>query len=61
MTAATLPEPLFAPPAGDAVSLDERVVAVLEDLALRARARCLVCDGELVATGHCPRCGSSLT
>ena len=61
MTTATLPEPLFATHAGDAVSLDERVVAVLEDLALRERARCLVCGGELIATGHCPRCGSSLT
>jgi tRNA(Ile2) C34 agmatinyltransferase TiaS len=61
VTTATLPEPLFAPPRGDAGSLDERVVAVLEDLALRERARCLVCDGELVATGRCPSCGSSLT
>ena len=61
MTTATLPEPLFAPTGGDDVSLDERVMAVLEDLALRGRARCLVCGGEVLASEHCPTCGSSLS
>jgi tRNA(Ile2) C34 agmatinyltransferase TiaS len=60
MTSATLPEPLFAPTGGEDVTLDERVVAVLEDLALRGRARCLVCGGGLVASGRCPDCGSRL-
>ena len=61
MTTATLPEPLFAPTGGDDVSLDERVIAVLEDLALRERARCLVCSGELVATGQSRDCGAALS
>ena len=61
MTTATLPELLFAPTGGDDVSLDERLMAVLEDLALRGRARCLVCGGEVPASGHCPHCGSSLS
>jgi tRNA(Ile2) C34 agmatinyltransferase TiaS len=61
VTTATLPEPLFAPTGGDDVSLDERVMAVLENLALRGRARCLVCGGETESSGHCPHCGSSLS
>ena len=61
MTTATLPEPLFAPIGGDDLSLDERVIAVLEDLALRELARCLVCGGELVATGQCRDCGAALS
>jgi tRNA(Ile2) C34 agmatinyltransferase TiaS len=60
MMPATLTEPLFASTGGDVLTLDERVVAVLEDLALRERARCLVCGGEMVAGGHCRDCGSSL-
>jgi tRNA(Ile2) C34 agmatinyltransferase TiaS len=63
MTLATLPEPLFAPNGADE-TLDDLVVEVIEDLALRERARCLVCGGELVATGdedgRCSTCGSSL-
>jgi tRNA(Ile2) C34 agmatinyltransferase TiaS len=61
VTTATLPEPLFAPTGGDDVSLDERVMAVLENLALRGRARCLVCGGETESSGRCPHCGSSLS
>jgi tRNA(Ile2) C34 agmatinyltransferase TiaS len=61
VTTATLPERLFAPTGGDDATLDERIVAALEDLALRGRARCLVCGGELVATGQCRNCGASLS
>jgi tRNA(Ile2) C34 agmatinyltransferase TiaS len=61
VTTATLPERLFAPTGGDDATLDERVVAAIEDLALRGRARCPVCRGELVATGQCRDCGSSLS
>jgi tRNA(Ile2) C34 agmatinyltransferase TiaS len=61
VTTATLPERLFAPTGGDDATLDERVVAVLEDLELRGRARCLVCGGETAATGRCRSCGSSLS
>jgi tRNA(Ile2) C34 agmatinyltransferase TiaS len=61
MSTATLPERLFAPAAGgQGLTLDDLVVETVEDLALRERARCLVCNGELVATGHCPDCHSSL-
>ena len=45
MTTATPPEPLL-PTGGDYVSLDERLVAVWRTLALRGRARCLVCGSE---------------
>jgi hypothetical protein len=62
MSAATLPAPLFVATPDEPVTLDERVVAVLEDLALRDRARCLVCGGEVVATARpCSHCGASLT
>jgi tRNA(Ile2) C34 agmatinyltransferase TiaS len=65
MTTATLPAPLFAPAGAHAatggdVTLDDRVMAILEDLALREHARCLVCGGDMVATGQCRNCGSSL-
>jgi tRNA(Ile2) C34 agmatinyltransferase TiaS len=60
VTTTTLSESVFAPAGGKVVTLDERVVALLEELALRERARCPVCEGELVATGHCRDCGSSL-
>jgi hypothetical protein len=68
VTTATLPQPLFAareaafaPAGGGELTLDERVVAVLEDLALRERAPCLVCGGELSPAGRCADCGSSLS
>jgi tRNA(Ile2) C34 agmatinyltransferase TiaS len=61
VTTATLPVRLFAPTGGDDATLDERVVAAIEDLALRGRARCLVCGGEAAATGRCRDCGSSLS
>jgi tRNA(Ile2) C34 agmatinyltransferase TiaS len=61
MSTATFPERLFAPAAGGEEStLDDLVVKTVEDLALRERGRCLVCSGELAATGHCPDCHSSL-
>ena len=61
MTTATLERLFEAPTGGDDATLDERVVAVLEDLAVRGRARCLVCGGETAATGQCRSCGSSLS
>jgi tRNA(Ile2) C34 agmatinyltransferase TiaS len=61
MSLATLPEQrLFPPTGGEKVSLDDLVVETVEDLAVRERARCLVCNGELLASGHCPDCHSSL-
>jgi tRNA(Ile2) C34 agmatinyltransferase TiaS len=61
MSVATLPERRFAPTGGgEEVSLDDLVVETVEDLAVRERARCLVCNGELLASGHCPDCHSSL-
>jgi tRNA(Ile2) C34 agmatinyltransferase TiaS len=61
VTTATLPERLFAPSGGDDATLDERVVAAIEDLARRGRARCLVCGGETAASGQCRDCGASLS
>ena len=60
MTTATLSDTLFTAPGGDAPTLDERIVAILEDLALRGRARCLVCGGETEGSGTCRSCGSRL-
>ena len=46
-------------------TLDDVVIEVIEDLALRGRARCIVCGGQLVAYGHeegrCPDCGGGLS
>ena len=65
MTTATLPERLFAPTGGEAMTLDDLMAEVVEDLALRERARCPVCTGELIAVGpddgRCRDCGSSLS
>jgi tRNA(Ile2) C34 agmatinyltransferase TiaS len=65
MTTAALPDTLFttagfAPTGGDHTTLDDRIVAILEDLALRGRARCLVCGGETEPSGQCRACGATL-
>jgi tRNA(Ile2) C34 agmatinyltransferase TiaS len=65
MTTATLPDTLFTtagdtPAGGDDTTLDDRIVAILEDLAVRGWARCLVCGGETAASGQCRSCGATL-
>jgi hypothetical protein len=40
-------------------TLEDVVLAAWEDLGLRGRAACLVCEGWTEPSG-CPRCGSSL-
>ena len=55
-----------APRAGGAgMTLDDLMLEVVEDLALRERARCPVCAGELIAfgpdDGRCRDCGSALS
>ena len=45
---------------GSAPTLENLVLAACEDLALRGRAACPVCDGWIEPAG-CPGCGSELS
>jgi hypothetical protein len=59
-----IPERRAAPRAtpheeGSGPTLEDVVLAAWEDLALRGRAACPVCDG-WIEPGGCPTCGSSL-
>ena len=53
---------LFEPQQPDGgVSLEERLLGVLEDLTHQGEAGCPVCGGRMRAAGGCEGCGSDLS
>jgi hypothetical protein len=55
-------ERLFEPQRPDGgVSLEERLLAVWEDLTRQGDAGCPVCGGRIHAASGCERCGSELS